>query len=248
MTSNNLSFKDQLIRSSSLPSKPLTSHRNSSTTSLTNGNGTFNNDIESENYDPLADIFQMFGHPNNLADLDDALSYTNVYKLQLESEIKEKNSNYLNNQQFVSSVSHDADTSMRTVEEGNENGNGKVETKQPKPKEKQQPNLPADPLVRVDTELTQLIDQFNITETLAKSTGKTINDMTSNIKKLDNCKKNLTLSMTILKRLQMLIISYDSLTDLTMDEIEIKNYKKIKEMLSVVLELMMHFQTYKIDI
>ncbi|GME97421.1 unnamed protein product [Ambrosiozyma monospora] len=51
--------------------------------------------------------------------------------------------------------------------------------------------------------------------------------------------------MTILKRLQMLIISYDSLTDLTMDEIEIKNYKKIKEMLSVVLELMMHFQTYK---
>lgn len=95
-------------------------------------------------------------------------------------------------------------------------------------------------------QLDGIVDQFNNTKTLAVDTGDTINRMTANIKKLDYCKKNLTLSVTILKRLQMLVTAYDSLEDYLDEEIaEQRDYTQIRHLLSAVLELMKHFQTYK---
>ncbi|CDK25263.1 unnamed protein product [Kuraishia capsulata CBS 1993] len=98
----------------------------------------------------------------------------------------------------------------------------------------------------LETQLVGLIKEFDETKFLAESTGSTINSMTSNIKTLDNCKKNLTLSMTILKRLQMLITAYESLVELINDKnVPNKNYREISQLLSVVLDLMQHFQSYK---
>lgn len=59
-------------------------------------------------------------------------------------------------------------------------------------------------LTGLEQKLDQLVEDFDKMQLLAEDTGNTINDMTVNIKRLDNCKKNLTLSMTIMKRLQML--------------------------------------------
>lgn len=103
-------------------------------------------------------------------------------------------------------------------------------------------------LTGLEQKLDQLVEDFDKMQLLAEDTGNTINDMTVNIKRLDNCKKNLTLSMTIMKRLQMLLAAYSSLEKLmnTSEEKDRKkDYNEIKQMLGAVLELMQHFQSYK---
>ncbi|QPG73393.1 hypothetical protein FOA43_000703 [Brettanomyces nanus] len=104
---------------------------------------------------------------------------------------------------------------------------------------------PSMELDKLQMQLDELLLEFNSTKRLAENTGATINSMTANIKKLDSCKKNLTLSMTILKRLQMLVTAYDALEKLINNETTIRDYNQIKQLLSAVLELMQHFQTYK---
>ncbi|VEU21444.1 DEKNAAC102296 [Brettanomyces naardenensis] len=105
---------------------------------------------------------------------------------------------------------------------------------------------PVAELEGLDTQLDHLTENFNSTKTLAEDTGSTINKMTANIKNLDNCKRNLTLSMTILKRLQMLVMAYDSLKSLVDGgEGDTRDYTEVKGLLSAVLELMQHFQNYK---
>ncbi|ODV83973.1 hypothetical protein CANARDRAFT_177154 [[Candida] arabinofermentans NRRL YB-2248] len=156
----------------------------------------------------MLDIQKIFDSPNSLGDLDELLSYTNVYKLQIDKEIynKRKQYNSFNNQL------NSSDDSLNNIEDL----------------------------------LTNLIDDFDSTKLYATTTGSTINNMTANIKKLDNSKKNLTLSMTILKRLQMLVTAYDNLNEFIDDSSnDIKNYNEIKQLLSVVMELMQYFQTYK---
>ncbi len=103
-------------------------------------------------------------------------------------------------------------------------------------------------LTELGKKLDQLMDDFDDMQVLAEDTGNTINKMTVNIKRLDNCKKNLTLSMTIMKRLQMLLTAYSSLEKLlnsNENKTGERNYNDIKQMLGVVLELMQHFQSYK---
>ncbi|KAI0463976.1 hypothetical protein LJB42_002988 [Komagataella kurtzmanii] len=98
-------------------------------------------------------------------------------------------------------------------------------------------------LENLETDIVDLISSFTKTWELADDTEKAIQSMTGNIRKLDNCKRNLTLSMTVLKRLQMLIGAFYNLTDLLKNNA--KNYSMIYQLLSVVLELMQHFQSYK---
>ena len=65
--------------------------------------------------------------------------------------------------------------------------------------------------------------------------------MTADIKRLDHTKKNLTLSMTALKRLQMLTTAYEQLRSLS----NTRQYKECAQLLEAVLQLMAHFKSYR---
>lgn len=68
----------------------------------------------------------------------------------------------------------------------------------------------ADSLSRITTaktELTELLENVDMVRERAVRTEGAISAMTADIKKLDHTKRNLTLSMTVLKRLQMLSMS-----------------------------------------
>lgn len=78
-------------------------------------------------------------------------------------------------------------------------------------------------------------------QTDAKNTKDVILEMTSSIQVLDNGKKNLVLSMTILKRLQMLVNAYSTLAEAG----PMHNYKEIYQDLSVVKGFLSFFTPYK---
>ncbi|KAL9480041.1 hypothetical protein ACSS6W_004827 [Trichoderma asperelloides] len=65
--------------------------------------------------------------------------------------------------------------------------------------------------------------------------------MTADIKRLDGTKKNLTLSMTALKRLQMLTTAYEQLRGLA----KTRQYRECAGLLQAVLQLMKHFNSYR---
>lgn len=92
-------------------------------------------------------------------------------------------------------------------------------------------------------ELESLVSRVQETHSLANSTESVIDGMTGSIRSLDSCKKNLTLSMTIIKRLQMLVTAFESLEQLV--DSKSRHYDEIYDLLSVVLQLTAHFQSYK---
>lgn len=65
--------------------------------------------------------------------------------------------------------------------------------------------------------------------------------MTADIKRLDNTKRNLALSMTALKRLQMLTTAYEQLRALSNS----RQYRECAQLLQAVLQLMAHFKSYR---
>lgn len=65
--------------------------------------------------------------------------------------------------------------------------------------------------------------------------------MTSSIQRLDIVKKNLVLSMKVLKRLQMLVNAYNSLNEV----VNTRDYKQIATYLGVVRELLVFFKPYR---
>lgn len=91
------------------------------------------------------------------------------------------------------------------------------------------------------SELDDIINEINENKKLGVNTQDVITGMTSNIKRLDDAKKNLVLSMTVLKRLQMLITAYEQLVYFA----EAKRYTDSVQLLSAVGELVDHFQSYK---
>lgn len=97
----------------------------------------------------------------------------------------------------------------------------------------------------MDGEVLKLLDSFHNMKGLAEVTGNTINSMTANIKSLDYSKKNLTFTMTTLKRLQMLVTAYDRLEKQLEKQKQVKDYLEIKQLLSAVLELNKYFQDFK---
>lgn len=65
--------------------------------------------------------------------------------------------------------------------------------------------------------------------------------MTADIKRLDATKRNLTLSMTALKRLQMLTTAYEQLRALA----RTRQYRECAQLLQAVVQLMAHFKAYR---
>lgn len=90
-------------------------------------------------------------------------------------------------------------------------------------------------------ELSELFKKIEDVRERALQTEKNITDMTADIKQLDNSKKNLTLSMTALKRLQMLTTAYEQLTVLGRS----RQYRECAQLLQAVIQLMAHFKSYR---
>lgn len=163
-------------------------------------------DINSEHYDPVADIFELFNEPSALNDIKHLLKYSSSYQSNLAKEIERERQEY---KQTLRGSNPDQDVNQ------------------------------------LDDEVLTLIDSFQNLKGLVEATGSTINSMTANIKSLDQSKKNLTFTMTTLKRLQMLVTAYDRLEKQLEHEKQIKNYLDIKQLLSAVLELNAYFQDFK---
>lgn len=90
-------------------------------------------------------------------------------------------------------------------------------------------------------ELAELFHRIENVRERALQTERNITEMTADIKQLDNTKKNLTLSMTALKRLQMLTTAYDQLRALS----RTRQYRECAQLLQAVIQLMAHFKSYR---
>ncbi|KAL8774726.1 MAG: hypothetical protein Q9209_000665 [Squamulea sp. 1 TL-2023] len=90
-------------------------------------------------------------------------------------------------------------------------------------------------------DLAELFPKVENVRARAMQAEEAITEMTADIKRLDNTKKNLTLSMTALKRLQMLTTAYDQLRGLSSS----RQYKECAQLLQAVIQLMTHFKSYR---
>ncbi|MCJ1393835.1 Vacuolar protein sorting-associated protein 53 [Xylographa bjoerkii] len=90
-------------------------------------------------------------------------------------------------------------------------------------------------------DLAELFQKIESVRERAMHTEQTITEMTSDIKRLDNTKRNLTLSMTALKRLQMLTTAYEQLRGLSSS----RQYRECAQLLQAVIQLMGHFKSYR---
>lgn len=90
-------------------------------------------------------------------------------------------------------------------------------------------------------DLSELFKKIDDVRERALKTEQAITEMTADIKQLDNAKKNLTLSMTALKRLQMLTTAYEQLRALS----KTRQYRECAQLLQAVIQLMAHFKSYR---
>lgn len=90
-------------------------------------------------------------------------------------------------------------------------------------------------------ELASLFKRIDSVRSRALQTERDITTMTADIKRLDGTKRNLTLSMTALKRLQMLTTAYEQLRGLA----RTRQYRECAGLLQAVLQLMRHFNSYR---
>jgi len=90
-------------------------------------------------------------------------------------------------------------------------------------------------------ELATLFTKIDGVRERALQTQRAISEMTADIKRLDNTKRNLTLSMTALKRLQMLTTAYEQLRGLG----KARQYNECAHLLQAVIQLMAHFKSYR---
>lgn len=90
-------------------------------------------------------------------------------------------------------------------------------------------------------ELAQLFHKIETVRSRAVQTEQNITSMTADIKRLDSTKRNLTLSMTALKRLQMLTTAYEQLRGLS----QTRQYRECAGLLAAVIQLMRHFNSYR---
>lgn len=90
-------------------------------------------------------------------------------------------------------------------------------------------------------ELDALLSKIDGVRARALETEQTIATMTADIKRLDNTKRNLTVSMTALKRLQMLTTAFEQLRTL----VKGRRYGECAQLLAAVMQLMVHFKSYR---
>lgn len=108
----------------------------------------------------------------------------------------------------------------------------------------QQSGSDVDSVKRIQAAKADLAELFQKVEGVrqrAIETEEAITEMTADIKRLDNTKKNLTLSMTALKRLQMLTTAYEQLRGLNSS----RQYRECAQLLQAVIQLMAHFKSYR---
>ncbi|GAM82759.1 hypothetical protein ANO11243_007450 [Dothideomycetidae sp. 11243] len=91
------------------------------------------------------------------------------------------------------------------------------------------------------SELAELFAKIESVQARALETEQSITTMTAEIKRLDMTKRNLTHSMTTLKRLQMLTSAYEQLRVLKAS----RQYRECAGLLAAVLQLMAHFKSYR---
>lgn len=99
----------------------------------------------------------------------------------------------------------------------------------------------SDRIKRVVDELKDLFDEVEATQAKAKDVEHKVTELTKDISKLDVTKKNLTATMTIVKRLQMLMTAFGQLQKLAAG----KKYSETASLLSAVIQLMTHFKAYR---
>lgn len=92
-----------------------------------------------------------------------------------------------------------------------------------------------------NAEVAELLKKVEDVRQRALQTERNITEMTADIKQLDNTKKNLTLSMTALKRLQMLTTAYEQLKA----QSKTRQYRECAQLLQAVVQLMAHFKSYR---
>lgn len=104
-----------------------------------------------------------------------------------------------------------------------------------------QPNSSLERMQSAQAELASLFRKIETVRSRAAETEQNITSMTADIKRLDGTKRNLTLSMTALKRLQMLTTAYDQLRGLA----RTRQYRECAGLLQAVIQLMKHFNSYR---
>lgn len=104
-----------------------------------------------------------------------------------------------------------------------------------------QPNSSLERMQNAQAELAQLFRKIETVRSRAIETEQNITSMTADIKRLDGTKRNLTLSMTALKRLQMLTTAYEQLRGLA----KTRQYRECAGLLQAVIQLMKHFNSYR---
>jgi vacuolar protein sorting-associated protein 53 len=90
-------------------------------------------------------------------------------------------------------------------------------------------------------DLAELFQKIEDVRERATQTEQAITEMTADIKRLDQTKRNLILSMTALKRLQMLTTAYEQLKGLAKS----RQYRECGQLLQAVIQLMAHFKSYR---
>ncbi|KAF4591972.1 GARP complex subunit Vps53 [Ophiocordyceps camponoti-floridani] len=103
------------------------------------------------------------------------------------------------------------------------------------------PNSSLERMQSAQSELAQLFRKIETVRSRAIETEQNITSMTADIKRLDGTKRNLTLSMTALKRLQMLTTAYEQLRGLA----KARQYRECAGLLQAVVQLMKHFNSYR---
>ncbi|EWC48073.1 hypothetical protein DRE_02652 [Drechslerella stenobrocha 248] len=102
----------------------------------------------------------------------------------------------------------------------------------------------ASSVTRVASAKADLDGLFKNIETVrgrAIATEEAITAMTADIKRLDATKRNLTVSMTALKRLQMLTTAFEQLKV----QCKLRQYRDCAQLLQAVIQLMAHFKSYR---
>lgn len=157
--------------------------------------------IETTQYDATEDLKKLFPDAASLENLDTYLTFTNSYKIELDADILQNQSEY--EEYLASDDTFDKESAQ--------------------------------------LDLQTIINEINENKELSLNTQNVIGGMTSSIKRLDEAKKNLVLTMTVLKRLHMLVHAYDQLEALAHE----KRYTEVVTLLDAVAELIEHFKSYK---
>ncbi|TPX31611.1 hypothetical protein SmJEL517_g05106 [Synchytrium microbalum] len=89
--------------------------------------------------------------------------------------------------------------------------------------------------------MQDLFTRIKLIKEKAKQSEMMVHEITKDIKSLDHAKRNLAVSITVLKRLQMLVSALDQLRVMGSR----KQYTEVAQILQVAVQLLQHFRPYK---